>query len=322
MDISRSGNHDLITWVFMFKKDKSLKHTLGQSKTPSNRGNAGSRYRKGKASTPWESLQTAKKMSDKSTGRLAPLTGRTIRYRHELKYHISESKAEAIAQFIKPHLQLDRYCKLQRSGDYPIVSLYLDSSDLWLCQESLRGHKNRFKLRIRSYTDEPDYPRFLEIKRRINTIIIKNRARIMDCDVPTLLAGSSLPPQNYTADMETIGQFQLYMNNIKARPAVLVRYTRQAYEGGLENRLRITFDRELAYNVTSLPEVRLGGGGWQPNPYTLGGIILEIKFTGHYPVWLSRMVKCFNLRQQSISKYASSIKESCLLKFCAPRLMG
>jgi hypothetical protein len=297
----------------MFKKDKSLKHTSDQ--------NAGSRYHKGNTSTPRESLQTAK-MQDKSTRWLAPETGRTIRYRHEMKYHISESKAEAIVQFIKPHLQLDRYCKLQRSGDYPIVSLYLDSSDLWLCQESLRGHKNRFKLRIRSYTDEPDYPRFCEIKRRVNTIIIKNRARIMDCDVPTLLAGSSLPPQNYTADMETIGQFQLYMNNIKARPAVLVRYTRQAYEGGLENRLRVTFDRELAYSVTSLPEVRLGGGGWQPNPYTLGGIILEIKFTGHYPVWLSRMVKCFNLRQQSISKYASSIKESCLLKFCAPRLMG
>lgn len=304
----------------MFKKDKSFKQTLGQSKSPSNGGTAGSRYRKGKTSTRRESLRTAK-MPDKPTGSLAPETGRTIRYRHELKYHISESKAEAIAQFIKPHLQLDRYCKLQRSGDYPIVSLYLDSSDLWLCQESLRGHKNRFKLRIRSYTDEPDYPRFLEIKRRINTIIVKDRARIMNCDVPTLLSGLSLPPQNYTADTETISQFQLYMNNIKARPAVLVRYTRQAYEGGLENKLRVTFDRELAYNVTSLPEVRLGGGGWQLNPYTLGGIILEIKFTGNYPIWLSRMVKCFNLRQQSISKYASSIKESCLLKFCAPQLM-
>ncbi len=298
---------------------KSLKQTSGQSKTPSNRGNTrrgslggaksrqvGSHYRKGKANT--------SKMPDK-------LTDRTLRCRHELKYHISESKAEAIAQFIKPYIQLDRYCKLHRSGDYPIVSLYLDSGDLQLCKESLGGHKNRFKLRIRSYTDEPDYPRFLEIKRRINTIIIKSRARVMDRDVPTLLACSLLPSQNYTADTETINQFQLYMNNIRARPAVLVRYTRQAYEGGSENRVRVTFDRKLAYNVTSLPEVKLSGGGWQPNSYTLGGIILEVKFTGHYPVWLSRMVKCFNLQQQSISKYASSIKESCLLKFCAPQLV-
>jgi hypothetical protein len=292
---------------------KSLKQTSGQSKPPSNRGNAGPRYRKGKASR--------SKIPDKSTGWLTPLTDRTLRSRHELKYHISESKAEAIAQFIKPYLQLDRYCKLHRSGDYPIVSLYLDSGDLQLCKESLGGHKNRFKLRIRSYTDELDYPRFLEIKRRINTIIIKSRARVMDRDVPTLLAGSPLPSQNYTADTETINQFQFYMNNIRARPAVLVRYTRQAYEGGSENRVRVTFDRKLSYHVTSLPEVRLSGGGWQPNPYTLGGIILEIKFTGHYPVWLGRMVKCFNLQQQSISKYASSIKESCLLKFCAPQLV-
>ena len=72
----------------MFKKDKSLKHTSDQ--------NAGSQYSKGKASTPQESLRTSKKPG-KSTGWLAPVTGRTIRYRHELKYHISESKAEAIA---------------------------------------------------------------------------------------------------------------------------------------------------------------------------------------------------------------------------------
>ncbi len=287
-------------------KGRSIKQTSVQSKTPSKVGKTGSRYHKGKAGT----TQIPDNLPD-----------HTLRCRHELKYHISESKAEAIAQFIKPYLQRDRYCKLHRSGDYPIVSLYLDSDDLQLCKESLGGHKNRFKLRIRSYTDEPDYPRYLEIKRRINTIIMKSRARVMHSDVPTLLAGLPLPPQNYTADTETISQFQFYMNNIRARPAVLVRYTRQAYEGGMENRVRVTFDRELAYQVTSLPEVRLVGGAWQRNSFTLGGVILEVKFTAHYPAWLSRMVKYFNLRQQSISKYASSIKESCLLKFCAPRLV-
>ena len=245
---------------------------------------------------------------------------RTLACRHELKYHISESEAEAIAQYIKPYLEMDRYSKLQRSGDYPIVSLYLDSSDLQLCKESLRGHMNRFKLRIRSYTDEPDYPRFFEIKRRINTIIMKSRARVMDRDVPILLAGLPLPPQNYTADLATINQFQFYMKNIGAKPAVLVRYMRQAYEGDSENRVRVTFDRRLSYCVTSLPTVRLGGGGWQQNSYTLGGVILEIKFTDRYPAWLGQMVKYFNLRAQSISKYASSIEESCALRFCAPEL--
>lgn len=248
------------------------------------------------------------------------LADRTLSCRHELKYHINEVQAKAIAEFIKPYLELDRYCKLQRSGDYPIVSLYLDSDNLQLCQESLRGHKNRFKLRIRSYTDEPDYPRFFEIKRRINTIINKSRARVMERDVPILIAGLSLPPQNYTADIDTINQFQLYMKSIQAKPMVLIRYKRQAFEGKAENRVRVTFDRELAYCVTHRPEVRLGGTGWQRNPFTEGGVILEIKFTDRYPGWLSQMAKYFNLKARSISKFASSITDSRLLEFYVPQL--
>jgi SPX domain protein involved in polyphosphate accumulation len=248
------------------------------------------------------------------------LADRTLSCRYELKYHISELKAKAIAEFIKPYIQVDRYCKLQRSGDYPIVSLYLDSDDLQLCQESLRGHKNRFKLRIRSYTDEPDYPRFFEIKRRINTIINKSRARVMDRDVPILLSGLSLPPQNYTADIDSINQFQLYMKSIQARPMVLIRYRRQAFEGDSENKVRVTFDRELAYRVTNRPQVTLGGRGWQRNPYTMGGVILEIKFTDRYPAWLSQMVKYFRLEAQSISKFGSSIMDSRLLEFYVPHL--
>ena len=249
------------------------------------------------------------------------MTDRILSYRHELKYHISESEARAIAEFIRPYLRMDRYCKLQRSGYYPIVSLYLDSDNLQLCQETLRGHKNRFKLRIRSYTDETDYPRFLEIKRRINTIINKSRARIMDRDIPILLAGLSLPSQNYTADMDTINQFQFYMKSIRAKPTVLVRYIRQAFEGSSENIVRINFDRELAYCVMNRAEVRLGGSGWQRSPLMLGGVILEIKFTNRYPAWLGRMVRYFNLQARSISKFASSITDSRLLEFYVPQLM-
>jgi SPX domain protein involved in polyphosphate accumulation len=209
---------------------------------------------------------------------------------------------------------------LQPSRDYPIVSLYLDSDDLLLCRESLTGHKNRFKLRIRSYTDEPEYPRFFEIKRRINTIIMKSRARVMDSDVETLLAGLPLPPQNYTADVDAIDQFQLYASSIRAKPAILVRYMRQAYEGNDQNRVRVTFDRELAYKTTKVAQVRLGGSRWQRNPFTIGGVILEIKFTDRYPAWLGRLVKHFNLRSRSISKYASSLQDSSSLRFCAPEL--
>jgi len=245
----------------------------------------------------------------------------TLFCRFEQKYRITEAKAKAIEQFVRSYLELDRYCKLRRGGSYPIVSLYLDSNDLQLCRESLTGQKNRFKLRIRSYTDEAKYPRFFEIKRRINTIIMKSRARVMHHDVTNLLSGFYLPSQSYDTDVEALRQFQLYVKSIGAKPLIRIRYKRFAYEGTSDNRVRVTFDRELCYNVTSTPNISLNGPGWQHNSITLNGVILEVKFTARYPAWLARMIEYFDLRMTSISKFATSVDEACSLGFCAPLLL-
>ncbi|UCF00188.1 MAG: polyphosphate polymerase domain-containing protein [Planctomycetota bacterium] len=246
---------------------------------------------------------------------------RLMRCRYEIKYIISQSKAAAIQRFIEPYISLDRYSKLQLKGSYPIVSLYLDSDNLQLCTESLRGVLKRFKLRIRSYSDDPDYPHFFEIKRRSNTVIIKSRAKVKTQDVPALLSGQYVHPiQNYQDDINAIKQFQLYMKSVRAKPVVLVRYMRKAYEGSMENRVRLTFDHQLAYKITTEPHVVFSGNRWQHNPLTLRNVILEIKFTGRFPAWLSRMARYFELRQQSVSKYATSMKKACSLRFCAPKL--
>lgn len=240
--------------------------------------------------------------------------------RYEMKYLVTEIEAARITQYIRPFLEYDKYSKLQRGGMYPIVSLYLDSQDLVLCGESQQGKKNRYKLRIRSYTDEPEYPRFFEIKRRINRVIMKSRARVMDKDVVTLLRGKLLPPQGYTTDEAALSQFQLYVAAIKAGPMILIRYMREAFESTSENRVRITFDRELCYKVTADPAVRLGGTGWQRNNLSTGYAILEIKFTGCYPEWVSRMVRDLNLEVMSISKFATSMEQSHRLGYCGPAM--
>lgn len=244
---------------------------------------------------------------------------RTLICRHEKKYLVSEAKALALMHFVEAYLPLDRYCKLQPSGMTPIVSLYLDSHNLQLCRESMDGHKNRFKLRIRSYTDDLDSPRFFEIKRRINHVIFKTRAQVKHCDVASLLSGLSLP-EDCGVDQATLKQFQLYVNSINAAPVIKIRYMRRAYEGDSNNRVRITFDRQLAFNASSAPEVLLNGPNWQC--YPLNGVILEIKFTGSYPAWLSQMVKRFDLHQRSFSKYALSVENACLMKFCAPKTVS
>jgi hypothetical protein len=233
-----------------------------------------------------------------------------------MKYVISESRAAAITQFVEPYLEPDRYCRSQPGGCYPIVSLYLDSDNLQLCRESLGGLLKRFKLRIRSYTDDSDYPRFFEIKRRANTAIIKSRAVVSPHDVAALLSGRFVPPmRNNKIETDVLKQFQLYMKSVGAGPKVLVRYMRQAYEGVGENRVRVTFDRQLSYKVCNEPAISLNGGGWQHN---LSGVILEIKFTGRYPAWLGQMARYFNLQQQSMSKYVTSMKKALSLGLCTP----
>jgi hypothetical protein len=237
--------------------------------------------------------------------------------RYELKYRIPETTARAIAAYLKPMMPLDRYAQLRPNGEYPITSLYLDSDQLILAKETLEGKKNRFKLRVRGYSDKPDTPIFFEIKRRIERVILKSRARAMHHHVPLILAGQDLPPQKFQTDMKSLRQFQLYVKYLHARPMVLVRYMRQAFEGEGECRVRVTFDRELSYCVTEEPRVRLGGSGWMSVPMEF--VVLEIKFTSRYPAWLSEMVRIFDLPVSAMSKYCSCVQQSMMTGFGGPR---
>ena len=247
-------------------------------------------------------------------------TDKTLFCRYELKYRIPESTARAIAAYIRPYIHPDKYAHSSPSGTYLISSLYYDSDSLRLCRDTLEKRKNRFKLRIRIYSDDQAAPCFFEVKRRINNVILKGRARVAKKDIQPILSGS-LPENIYKKDKQVLRQFQLYKDSLNARPLMLVKYDRQAFEGDTANRVRITFDRNLQYKSVISPEVQVHGPGWQRVPYNF--VILEIKFTQRFPAWLSNMVKCFDLKQKAFSKYASTIEQSNALGATSPiRMRG
>jgi len=241
-----------------------------------------------------------------------------VRCRYEFKYVISESMAAAVEHFIQPYIKLDPYCEKHSERSYPIVSLYMDSVNFNLCRQTLEGRKNRFKLRIRGYSDAVTEPRYFEIKRRLNSVIIKSRTEVERHNVINALSALELPDNGNGQDGDILSQFQFYAKQIGACPVLKVRYLRRAYEDENPNRVRITFDRQLAYQVTNKAHISFNGGNW--HQHHSRNVILEIKFTGCYPAWLSRMVRGFNLQRQSFSKYVTSIKHSCTMGFCAPRL--
>lgn len=242
-----------------------------------------------------------------------------ISCRHELKYRISEAKAQAIAKYIIDYINPDRYSIRCDDYAYPVSSLYFDSDGLHLCNETIQDRKNRFKLRIRCYDDDTESPCFFEIKRRIDDIIHKDRARLSKKCLRDAVYKNLIPDSLYKKEQGILRQFQFYLRTVQAHPIVMVRYMRQAFEGEAVNRVRITFDRRLSFKTVDHAEVTLNGTGWHIVPMDF--VILEIKFTNKYPLWLSRMVKIFDLNRSAMSKYVSCVKQFCRLGFCTPECL-
>ncbi len=246
----------------------------------------------------------------------SPKKDTTLNVRYELKYRIRESKARAIAEYVRSYIPVDRYSLKSPNLEYPISSLYFDSSHLHLCKETINKKTNRFKLRIRCYDDNPDTPCFVEIKRRLNSVIMKDRARLSKDVMGRVVQEMYVPPSLYKKDQKTLRQFQFYLRTLCARPVVLVKYKRQAFEGDSRNRVRVTFDRRLSYKTPDRPILEVDGPDWHEVPMDF--VVLEIKFTNRYPLWLSDMAKVFDLKQTAMSKYVSTVKQSCSLGYCAP----
>lgn len=241
---------------------------------------------------------------------------KTLTCRYELKYRIPETKARMIAQYIQSYIRPDKYSEKCPDFAYPLASLYFDSDAFHLCHETIEGKKNRFKLRIRCYDDNPQSPCFFEIKRRINSVIVKDRARLARDMIVKAVQEYRTPDSISKRDHEVLSLFQFYLQSLRANPVVLVRYMRQAFEGDPINRVRITFDRNLSFKTTNRPVVALNGPGWYHVPTDC--VVLEIKFSSRYPLWLSDMARIFDLQQSAFSKYVSSVKQSCRMGFCNP----
>jgi hypothetical protein len=235
--------------------------------------------------------------------------------RFELKYIISEGTARSLRDFILPHVVPDAHAPPDNPIGYPIKSLYLDTPDLSLYQQTVRGIKNRFKLRIRFYHDEWDQPAYLEIKRRETDVIRKERAAIRRSRVPALLAGRRLIEDDLIADngdgekdlasVHAMHHFCRLRNRLTAAGTTYVCYFREAYVSPNDNSLRLTFDREVKGSpYDSSQGLRLPRDG---RATAIGGVILEVKFTDQFPSWLHAMVQHFHLRRRSVPKYIESV---------------
>lgn len=229
--------------------------------------------------------------------------------RHEVKYLVTERQALDIASYCRDYLPPDPYSAVPAGGSYPVLSVYLDSASHELLRQTLSKVPQRFKLRARSYVHfssaSADTSSFLEIKRRIQGVMHKTRARVDPCAARSLIwNGTEVVGEEEAGDPRTaanINEFLQLRSQVRANPALGVFYEREAYESSSAERVRITLDRNLHFGVLGPPD----NGGvdmwWQVDP---GGVILEVKFTNTYPFWVANMLRRFEVVRRGICKYA------------------
>lgn len=228
----------------------------------------------------------------------------TFRQRFEAKYRVTELQAHAIRSYIAPFVFPDRLGG--PDGAYPVNSMYLDSLDRKLYRGSIQGEKNRVKLRIRSYTQSPSDHTFVEIKRRTDQIISKQRGIVPKPLLTAFLCGESgeLPDTSpLVNDPIALQNFLRLMSAYNAKPCAMVRYDREAYVGRSGNGVRITFDRRLT--ALSCPEYHPDIWRFDDRWTAVNGVgtILEIKFNYAFPEWVHDLVERFSLQRESVSKY-------------------
>lgn len=227
--------------------------------------------------------------------------------RYEIKYLVAPYRLAAVRAFIRPFTVVDRIGLPPGVNAFSVCSLYLDSEDLVTYRQAATGEMQRFKLRLRTYSDDADAPVFLEVKRKSNRVVSKLRARLSRAAAKAWLNGCQVGHVAHDdRAYEAAEIFRDLQARVGARPVMRVRYRREAYESQPDARVRITFDTELAYAVTLDDELGHVAGRWAAP--SVDGVVLEVKFTGGLPDWVQELVRAFALHQQAVPKYGMCVE--------------
>lgn len=240
------------------------------------------------------------------------LSGDTFE-RLELKYLIDEATAGHIRRALSPICDPDPFSRGDSPGlppGYWIYSLYLDSPRRRLHQAKLHQEHDRFKLRARHYGAQG--PVHLEIKRKVVDVIHKTRVTVAREQVQDAAAGFGAPLRPDPRSQRYLDRFAYLQARLGATPAAMIRYRREAWSSRVDRYARVTFDRHIGARAPQGPQgwdLSPHGGLWHSldDAWVMDGVrspvVLELKCETQVPLWMSRLIREFELTRHGYSKY-------------------
>ena len=242
--------------------------------------------------------------------------------RFELKYQIPMEMVAPISKFVSVYCRLDRHSQEAPGGYYPVVSLYLDSPAYTFLERRRQGAEKRFNMRIRSYGSPSGIPCYFEIKQKTGQIVKKFRAAVQDQRWPAMLTSPGADWNQETGwGNDNLRLFCSLALSYNTTPKVLTQYLRKAYVSEVDDYARVTFDRELKFQPRDTYKVVVDESEMIHHDHEAcfepgTSVILELKCpTRSVPLWMLDLIRCFDLKQGSFSKYAAGMEA--VFQMCA-----
>lgn len=226
--------------------------------------------------------------------------------RFEFKYQLPLSVVEGmIPEFLK-YMDIDPYCRDLKDQAYNVNSLYYDSAGLDCYYQKIAGLRTRKKLRVRFYNGDfkPETPVFLEIKRKYDTVVVKDRLVLNYQQAKDLLVGSKMNDLDLTeAEKNTLNEFLWLKEYNGMTPTVMVCYKRKPFISKLDPNFRVTIDFGLKTYSADWLDSR--GEERFVSPDTA---VLEVKFNNILPAWFHQIIERYGFDQRPFSKYCNSLE--------------
>jgi hypothetical protein len=226
--------------------------------------------------------------------------------RFEHKFLVPDRVAVALRDALMPHLDVDEHMAAGNLRGYSVYSLYLDSPGLDLYHHTRKRLRSRVKLRVRYYDNEPDSVAFVEIKEKRENQVLKRRFRSTKSFVEQMLRDPRSEPVAHALGNGGRGtaleEFCKRREDLGAAPKLVIAYEREAYNSKSKPPVRVTFDRRIKTNPCGMAG-RLAAISYGSN---VGGVnvLVEFKYAGEPPEWLTNVLTEFRLRRASFSKFA------------------
>lgn len=218
------------------------------------------------------------------------------KYRHELKFKISNSAAEVLKHKLSLILEKDKNA-YYKDGSYKIKSLYFDDLDSTSYYEKLDGVLYRKKYRIRIYNDDDSFIR-LEKKMKHDMMTAKEQMLISKEIYSKILNGNT----NEITNAE--GLLKEFLNDYNMRsliPSVIVEYNRTTFVYPVSD-VRITFDANIKSGMYNYDLFDKECTLFDVNEK--GKQVLEVKFNEILPLHIANILGDIPSCREAVSKFA------------------